>query len=87
MHERMLFESDVWHTHSDHPLALLTVAKRYQLDYLEYRVKIGWFLIGVTYLVVLLTILLGCQPFPKNWQIYPDPGSTSVHIPASSSSN
>ncbi|KAK0650744.1 hypothetical protein DIS24_g6525, partial [Lasiodiplodia hormozganensis] len=47
----------------------------YQLDYLEYRVKIGWFLIGVTYLVVLLTILLGCQPFQRNWQIYPDPGN------------
>jgi hypothetical protein len=32
-------------------------------------------LIGVTYLVVALCILLGCQPMNKYWQISPDPGS------------
>ncbi|GME56205.1 Short-chain dehydrogenase/reductase SDR [Neofusicoccum parvum] len=47
----------------------------YQLVYLEFRVKIGWALIGSTYIVVLLSILLGCPTFHKNWQIYPDPGN------------
>lgn len=32
-------------------------------------------LIGATYLATELSILLGCQPFKNNWQIYPDPGS------------
>lgn len=30
----------------------------------------------MTWLAVILSILLGCLPFEKNWQVYPDPGST-----------
>jgi hypothetical protein len=41
------------------------------------RVYIGFAVIGITWVAVLLSILLGCQPLHKNWQIYPDPGSTS----------
>jgi hypothetical protein len=41
------------------------------------RVYIGFAVIGITWIAVLLSILLGCQPLHKNWQIYPDPGSTS----------
>lgn len=43
--------------------------------HLEIRVKIGYVLIAATYLATELSILLGCQPFSNNWQIYPDPGS------------
>lgn len=46
------------------------------LDNYRPRIFIGFGLIFVTWVTVLLSILLGCQPFHKNWQIYPDPGST-----------
>jgi len=42
---------------------------------LERRVKIGYVLLGVTYAATELSVLLGCHPFKKNWQIYPDPGN------------
>ncbi|KAK3389147.1 hypothetical protein B0H63DRAFT_94846 [Podospora didyma] len=44
---------------------------------LEYRTRIytGFGLIMSTWLAVLLSILLGCVPLQKNWQIYPDPGN------------
>lgn len=45
------------------------------LYHLEIRVKIGYALIGMTYIATEISILLGCQPFTHNWQIYPDPGS------------
>ncbi|KAL2176939.1 uncharacterized protein P884DRAFT_184018, partial [Thermothelomyces heterothallicus CBS 202.75] len=41
----------------------------------EKRIYAGFVLIFGTWLAVLLSILLGCQPFQKNWQIYPDPGN------------
>ncbi|EPE10544.1 short-chain dehydrogenase reductase sdr [Ophiostoma piceae UAMH 11346] len=44
---------------------------------LEYRNKIyvGFGLIASTWIAVLFSILLGCHPMHKNWQIYPDPGN------------
>ncbi|KZM23365.1 hypothetical protein ST47_g5499 [Ascochyta rabiei] len=45
------------------------------LHHLEMRVKIGYVLIGATYVATELSILLGCRPFERNWQIYPDPGN------------
>ncbi|KAH6637523.1 hypothetical protein C7974DRAFT_142926 [Boeremia exigua] len=45
------------------------------LYYLELRVKVGYALIGATYIATELSILLGCQPFKRNWQIQPDPGN------------
>ncbi|RPB21961.1 hypothetical protein L211DRAFT_789466 [Terfezia boudieri ATCC MYA-4762] len=39
------------------------------------RVRIAYVAIGVTYIAVILSIMLGCLPFHKNWQIYPDPGN------------
>jgi hypothetical protein len=41
------------------------------------RINIGFVLIAATWVAVLLSILLGCYPLEKNWQIYPDPGSES----------
>ena len=42
---------------------------------MQTRIKIGLVAVGVTYVVTILSILLGCQPLRKNWQINPDPGS------------
>jgi hypothetical protein len=60
---------------------LLNNKPRFGLHHLEIRVKIGYFVIASTYIATELSILLGCQPFHKNWQIFPDPGSTySSHL-------
>ncbi|CAK7566372.1 MAG: hypothetical protein SEPTF4163_004315 [Sporothrix epigloea] len=48
----------------------LTEGLNYQL-----RIYIGYGLIVTTWIAVLLSILLGCRPLSKNWQIYPDPGN------------
>ncbi|KJR88211.1 uncharacterized protein SPSK_07260 [Sporothrix schenckii 1099-18] len=39
------------------------------------RIYAGFVLIFTTWVAVLLSILLGCRPLSKNWQIYPDPGN------------
>ncbi|KAK4234864.1 hypothetical protein C8A03DRAFT_18304 [Achaetomium macrosporum] len=41
----------------------------------EKRIYAGFVIIVVTWISVLLSILLGCRPLEKNWQIYPDPGN------------
>ncbi|KAF4980403.1 hypothetical protein FZEAL_3582 [Fusarium zealandicum] len=45
------------------------------LDNYRPRIFVGFGLIFVTWVAVLLSILLGCQSFEKNWQIYPNPGN------------
>jgi len=45
------------------------------LAHLTLRVRIAYVLLGVTYIATALSILLGCQPMKKYWQINPDPGS------------
>ncbi|KAJ4131245.1 hypothetical protein NW765_017137 [Fusarium oxysporum] len=45
------------------------------LAHLTMRVRIAYALLGVTYVAVALSILLGCQPMERYWQIYPDPGN------------
>jgi hypothetical protein len=44
---------------------------------MQIRIKIGFAAIAASYVAVVLSILLGCRPLRKNWQINPDPGSTS----------
>ncbi|KAJ6149851.1 hypothetical protein N7471_001050 [Penicillium samsonianum] len=39
------------------------------------RVRLGYIILGVTYVATALSILLSCQPFHAFWQIYPDPGN------------
>ncbi|KAL4785887.1 hypothetical protein BJX76DRAFT_366524 [Aspergillus varians] len=46
------------------------------LSHLPTRVRFAYVLLGMTYLVVGLTIVLSCQPMHKFWQINPDPGNT-----------
>ncbi|KAL8868865.1 MAG: hypothetical protein Q9174_004703 [Haloplaca sp. 1 TL-2023] len=38
------------------------------------RIRIGAVLLAVTFVATFLTILLGCLPVSKHWQINPDPG-------------
>ncbi|KAL4875428.1 hypothetical protein BJY04DRAFT_232695 [Aspergillus karnatakaensis] len=42
---------------------------------MKIRVKIAYALIAATYIAVICSILFGCHPMKKNWQIYPDPGN------------
>lgn len=44
------------------------------LKHLTLRVRIAYIFLGVTYIAVALSIVLGCQPTRNYWQIYPDPG-------------
>ncbi|KAF4345625.1 integral membrane protein PTH11 [Fusarium beomiforme] len=44
------------------------------LTHLKARVTIAYIILGVSYAVVALTILLSCQPFHHFWQVSPDPG-------------
>ncbi|OJJ69897.1 hypothetical protein ASPBRDRAFT_45193 [Aspergillus brasiliensis CBS 101740] len=39
------------------------------------RIRIAYIAIAVTYIAVILSILVGCHPIQKNWQIYPNPGN------------
>ncbi|PYH43678.1 uncharacterized protein BP01DRAFT_424740 [Aspergillus saccharolyticus JOP 1030-1] len=39
------------------------------------RIRIAYLLIACTYIAVILSILLGCRPLHRNWQIHPDPGN------------
>lgn len=39
------------------------------------RVRVGLAIVICTYAATEMSILLGCSPFHRNWQIYPDPGS------------
>ncbi|OQE41946.1 hypothetical protein PENCOP_c004G06770 [Penicillium coprophilum] len=39
------------------------------------RIHIAYVLIAVTYIATICSILFGCHPMDKNWQIYPDPGN------------
>ncbi|KAI1437289.1 hypothetical protein GGR50DRAFT_700273 [Xylaria sp. CBS 124048] len=38
------------------------------------RIYIGFAILASTYLAATLNLFLGCRPFYKYWQIYPDPG-------------
>ena len=44
------------------------------------RIHIAYGLIAATYIATLCSILFGCHPMHKNWQIYPDPGSKRMVI-------
>ena len=42
---------------------------------MQLRVRLAYVFIAVTYIAVICSILFGCHPMHKNWQIYPNPGS------------
>ncbi|KAI2715131.1 hypothetical protein CBS147332_4785 [Penicillium roqueforti] len=39
------------------------------------RIHIAYVLIAITYIATVCSILFGCHPMDKNWQIYPNPGN------------
>ncbi|KAI9044866.1 uncharacterized protein KD926_011039 [Aspergillus affinis] len=39
------------------------------------RIRLAYLFIAATYIAVICSILFGCHPISKNWQIYPDPGN------------
>ncbi|KAJ5110248.1 hypothetical protein N7532_002893 [Penicillium argentinense] len=39
------------------------------------RIHVAYGLIAATYIATICSILFGCHPMHKNWQIYPDPGN------------
>ncbi|KGO63805.1 hypothetical protein PITC_054310 [Penicillium italicum] len=39
------------------------------------RIHIAYVLIAITYIATICSILFGCHPMDKNWQIYPNPGN------------
>jgi hypothetical protein len=45
------------------------------VDHMILKINIGFVLIGVTFFGTFFTILFGCYPVEKHWQINPDPGS------------
>lgn len=46
-----------------------------EMHEMHVRIRIAFAAIAVTYLATILSILFGCTPFRKNWQIDPDPGN------------
>ncbi|PKS11696.1 hypothetical protein jhhlp_001684 [Lomentospora prolificans] len=57
--------------------SLLTFYVRLTAGLQGYRIRliIGFVLVAATYIAVVLSILFGCTPMKKNWQIYPAPGN------------
>ncbi|RMJ21884.1 hypothetical protein PHISP_07241, partial [Aspergillus sp. HF37] len=45
------------------------------LPNMQLRVRIGYVLVGATYIATICAILFGCHPMHRNWQIYPNPGN------------
>lgn len=41
------------------------------------RIHVAYGLIAATYIATICSIIFGCFPLHKNWQIYPNPGSES----------
>ena len=49
------------------------------IAHMRIRIRAGFAIICITYLVTISSILGGCgAPFNKNWQINPNPGSQSL---------
>ncbi|OAX84594.1 hypothetical protein ACJ72_01021 [Emergomyces africanus] len=40
------------------------------------RVRISYVILGLTYIMVALCLVLPCRPIERYWQIHPDPGNT-----------
>jgi len=58
----------------------LQVIRRENVDKMRPRIRMGFFILPATFIVLLCVELFGCHPFQKHWQIYPDPGGEiSLH--------
>ncbi|KAH8172302.1 hypothetical protein LIA77_09070 [Sarocladium implicatum] len=45
------------------------------VDDMKLKINIGFVFVGITFLGTFFTILCGCWPIAKHWQINPDPGN------------
>ncbi|KAI0123185.1 hypothetical protein BJ170DRAFT_659960 [Xylariales sp. AK1849] len=45
------------------------------LEGYRFRIKVGFAFIFISWFTVHITLLAGCSPFHRYWQIYPDPGN------------
>lgn len=75
LHGYFLFSIDVSVVTQSLPLEIL-IMSRAGLINMRIRVHIAYGLIAATYIATICSILFGCYPLHKNWQIYPNPGST-----------
>lgn len=57
-------------------MAVLDLLSRL-IDKMPYQRKLLysiWAAFGLTFAASIITVFIGCQPFQRYWQIYPDPG-------------
>ena len=58
----------------DHILRHLLTSCSDGISHMRIRIQVAYAAIGVTYIVVMASILGACQPFNHYWQINPNPG-------------
>lgn len=47
------------------------------VDNMHIKINVGFAFVAITFFATFFTILCGCWPIHKHWQINPDPGSKS----------
>ncbi|KAI1101358.1 hypothetical protein F4804DRAFT_335339 [Jackrogersella minutella] len=74
MVSRILYTVVLWLTKA----AMLAFCQRLteRLGQYRTRIRIGFAILGITWLADFLITMLSCGPVRKNWQIYPDPGES-----------
>jgi hypothetical protein len=72
LHRNLLYPVDVgvW----PHMLRRFLTDHSDGLSFMKIRIHIAYGTIGVTYIVVMATLLGACRPFNHYWQINPNPG-------------
>ena len=78
---------DIFHSINVSGQLLLNICDHEAHDYsrdnvthMKIRITIGAVFLATTFLATFLTILLGCYPIKKHWQINPDPGSRNLFL-------
>ncbi|KAI1453122.1 hypothetical protein F4805DRAFT_386755 [Annulohypoxylon moriforme] len=71
---RVIYIVVLWMTKA----AMLAFCRRLteRLGKYKKRIRFGFALLAATWLADFLITMFNCRPFPRNWQIYPDPGPT-----------
>ncbi|KAF2847480.1 hypothetical protein T440DRAFT_491921 [Plenodomus tracheiphilus IPT5] len=49
-----------------------------KMPYERKLLYVFWIILATTFLASMATVFVGCSPFRRHWQIYPDPGSCVV---------
>jgi hypothetical protein len=77
LHGHILRSINVSTTSPKQWLNKLMTLTRAGLINMRLRILVAYGLIAATYIATVTSILFGCHPMHKNWQINPDPGSMS----------